>query len=73
MVKQKEAWSNGWQMNQEEAANRMELRIMPLSENESFARVAVAAFMTQLDPTLEEVEDVKTAVSEAVTNSIIHG
>lgn len=73
MVKQKEAWSNGWQMNQEEAVNRMELRIMPLSENEGFARVAVAAFMTQLDPTLEEVEDVKTAVSEAVTNSIIHG
>lgn len=73
MVKQKEAWSNGWQMNQEEAVNRMELRIMPLSENEGFARVAVAAFMTQLNPTLEEVEDVKTAVSEAVTNSIIHG
>ncbi len=73
MVKQKEAWSNGWQMNQEEAVNRMELKIMPLSENEAFARVAVAAFMTQLDPTLEEVEDVKTAVSEAVTNSIIHG
>lgn len=73
MVKQKEAWSNGWQMNQEEAVNRMELKIMPLSENEGFARVAVAAFMTQLDPTLEEVEDVKTAVSEAVTNSIIHG
>lgn len=73
MVKQKEAWSNGWQMNQEEAVNRMELKIMPLSENEGFARVAVAAFMTQLDPTLEEVEDVKTAVSEAVTNCIIHG
>lgn len=73
MVKQKETWSNGWQMNQEEAVNRMELKILPLSENEAFARVAVAAFMTQLDPTLEEVEDVKTAVSEAVTNSIIHG
>ena len=44
-----------------------------LSENEGFARVAVAAFVTQLDPTLEEVADMKTAVSEAVTNAIIHG
>ncbi|MBD5540799.1 MAG: anti-sigma F factor [Lachnospiraceae bacterium] len=60
-------------MNKEQAQNRMELKFMPLSENEGFARVAVAAFMTQLDPTLEETEDVKTAVSEAVTNSIIHG
>ena len=51
----------------------MKLSFAPISENEGFARVAVAAFMTQLDPTLEEIEDVKTAVSEAVTNSIIHG
>ena len=43
------------------------------SVNEGFARVAVAAFVTQLNPTLEEVADVKTAVSEAVTNAIIHG
>lgn len=43
------------------------------SSNESFARVTVAAFMTRLNPTLEEVADVKTAVSEAVTNAIIHG
>ena len=41
--------------------------------NESFARVAVASFMTQLNPTLEEVADVKTALSEAVTNAIVHG
>ena len=41
--------------------------------NEGFARVAVAAFVTQLNPTLEEVADIKTAVSEAITNSIIHG
>ena len=41
--------------------------------NEGFARVAVAAFCTQLNPTLEEVADIKTAVSEAITNSIIHG
>ena len=43
------------------------------SENESFARMVVAAFIARLDPTLEELADVKTAVSEAVTNAIIHG
>ena len=53
--------------------NEMELVFDSKSVNEGFARVAVAAFMTQLNPTLEEVADVKTAVSEAVTNSIIHG
>lgn len=53
--------------------NEMEVIFDSRSANESFARVAVAAFMTQLNPTLEEVSDVKTAVSEAVTNSIIHG
>ena len=42
------------------------------SANESFARVAVASFITQLDPTLEEINDIKTAVSEAVTNCIVH-
>ncbi|MCD8074817.1 MAG: anti-sigma F factor [Lachnospiraceae bacterium] len=52
--------------------NEMRLEFDSRSCNESFARVAVAAFMTQLNPTLEEVADVKTAVSEAVTNSIIH-
>lgn len=51
----------------------MKLEFDSKSSNEGFARVAVAAFLTQLDPTLEEVSDVKTAVSEAVTNSIIHG
>ena len=53
--------------------NEMELIFDSLSVNEGFARVAVAAFMTQLNPTVEEVSDVKTAVSEAVTNAIIHG
>ena len=53
--------------------NEMELVFDSKSVNEGFARVAVAAFMTQLNPTLEEVADVKTAVSEAVTNAIIHG
>ncbi len=43
------------------------------SKNESFARVVIAAFVSQLDPTMEELADIKTAVSEAVTNSIIHG
>lgn len=61
------------QTNVLEKGNEMELIFDSKSENEGFARVAVAAFMTQLDPLLEEVSDVKTAVSEAVTNSIIHG
>ena len=50
----------------------MKLEIESRSSNEAFARVAVAAFMARLDPTVEEVEDVKTAVSEAVTNCVIH-
>ncbi len=53
--------------------NEMEIVFDAISENEGFARVAVAAFMTGMNPTLEEVSDVKTAVSEAVTNAIIHG
>ena len=51
----------------------LELIIDSKSENESFARVAVAAFCTRLDPSLEEITDIKTAVSEAVTNCIVHG
>jgi len=50
----------------------MKLEIESLPENESFARVVVAAFAARLDPTLEEISDIKTAVSEAVTNAIIH-
>ena len=53
--------------------NRFKIEFLSKSQNESFARVAVAAFVSQLDPTIEEITDVKTAVSEAVTNSIIHG
>lgn len=52
--------------------NRMELKFLSLSENESFARVVVGAFASQLNPTLEEIADIKTAVSEAVTNCCIH-
>ncbi len=51
----------------------MKLEFLSKSNNESFARVVVAAFASQLDPTLEELSDIKTAVSEAVTNAIIHG
>ncbi len=53
--------------------NYMQLEFLSKSSNESFARVVVAAFASQLDPTLEELSDIKTAVSEAVTNAIIHG
>lgn len=53
--------------------NEMKLEFLSKSNNEAFARVTVAAFAAQLDPTIEELADIKTAVSEAVTNSIIHG
>ena len=53
--------------------NEMEISFDAVSVNEGFARVAVAAFVSPLNPTLEELDDIKTAVSEAVTNSIIHG
>lgn len=56
-----------------EQNNEMTLIFDSRSCNEGFVRVAVAAFCTQLNPTLEEVADIKTAVSEAITNSIIHG
>ena len=52
--------------------NEMKLEFLSKSVNESFARISVAAFVSQLDPTIEEVADIKTAVSEAVTNAIIH-
>lgn len=55
-----------------DSTNEMMIEFDSRACNESFARVAVAAFMTQLNPTLEEVADVKTAVSEAITNAIIH-
>jgi len=53
--------------------NKVKIEFESKSQNEGFARVAVSAFVSQLDPTLDEISDVKTAVSEAVTNSIIHG
>ncbi|MCX8129262.1 MAG: anti-sigma F factor [Clostridia bacterium] len=56
-----------------EPINEMKLEFLSKSSNEAFARVVAAAFVSQLDPTLEELADIKTAVSEAVTNAIIHG
>ncbi len=56
----------------ENIKNEMKLEFLSKSSNEAFARIAVAAFASQLDPTIEEIADIKTAVSEAVTNSIIH-
>ena len=53
--------------------NEMKLEFDARSVNEGFARMAVAAFVAELDPTLDEISDIKTAVSEAVTNAIIHG
>lgn len=53
--------------------NKVKIELQSKSKNEGFARVAISAFVAQLDPTIEEITDVKTAISEAVTNSIIHG
>lgn len=53
--------------------NSMKVEFDAISSNESFARMCICAFIASLDPTVEEINDIKTAVSEAVTNSIIHG
>jgi stage II sporulation protein AB (anti-sigma F factor) len=60
-------------MKSNHSDNKMKLQFASRSENEGFARVAVAAFIAQLDPTMNELTDIKTVVSEAVTNAIIHG
>ena len=52
--------------------NEMKIEFMSKSTNEAFARIAVTAFVAQLDPTIEEISDIKTSVSEAVTNAIVH-
>lgn len=56
-----------------EIINQMRLEFLSLPENEGFARVAVSAFAVQLNPTLDVLADIKTAVSEAVTNAVVHG
>lgn len=53
--------------------NHMKLSFASRSENEAFARITVAAFISQMDPTMEQLDEIKTVVSEAVTNAIIHG
>ena len=53
--------------------NEMQITFLSLAENESFARVVIAAFAVQMSPTVSEIADIKTAVSEAVTNAIVHG
>ena len=55
------------------AMNEMSVSFLSTSANESFARAVVAAFASQLDPTIDQLADLKTAVSEAVTNAIVHG
>ena len=59
-------------MSRKKPVDQMSLKIESRSVNESFARVAVSAFAAQQDPTVEEISDIKTAVSEAVTNAIVH-
>lgn len=58
---------------EEKYDNEMKIEFMSNPNNEAFARIAVASFVAPLDPTIEEISDIKTAISEAVTNSIIHG
>ena len=53
--------------------NLCEISFLAISENEAFARMVASAFVMQLNPTMEEVADIKTAISEAVTNAILHG
>ena len=53
--------------------NEMQLEFSAIPENEGFARVAVSVFLLPMDPSMEDIEDIKTAVSEAVTNAVIHG
>lgn len=60
-------------MENKSKENNMTLEFDAKSENESLARIVVASFLTEIDPTIEEINDIKTAVSEAVTNSIVHG
>ncbi|MGN0316350.1 MAG: anti-sigma F factor [Lachnospira sp.] len=60
-------------MKNKNLINTAEIVFDAISENESFARVVAASFVTPLDPTIEEIADIKTAVSEAVTNCIVHG
>jgi stage II sporulation protein AB (anti-sigma F factor) len=60
-------------MSEQNKPEILKMELEALSKNEEFARVAVVVFMARLNPTLEEVDDVKTAVSEAVTNAVIHG
>ncbi len=54
-------------------SDTLKMQIFSKAENEAFARAAVAAFITRVNPTLEEINDIKTAVSEAVTNAVVHG
>ena len=56
----------------ENLINEMKLEFMSRSVNEAFARISVASFASQLDPTIEELADIKTSVSEAVTNAVVH-
>ena len=60
-------------MEESKINNEMKLQFISKSANEAFARITIAAFAAQLDPSIDELADIKTAVSEAVTNSIIHG
>lgn len=73
MEEQHGSGRNGIFMENEYIKNEICMEFDAISENEGLARIVIAAFVSRVDPTIDEIEDVKTAVSEAVTNAIIHG
>ncbi|MBO4998500.1 MAG: anti-sigma F factor [Lachnospira sp.] len=70
---EKQAGEELWEQERNIRDNKMEVSILAIPENEQLARMLVTAFVMPLNPTIEELSDIKTAVSEAVTNAIIHG
>ena len=72
-MKMKRSFWQQWKEAEPGMRDKMRLTMNAIAENEYFARVTVAAFSAKMDPTMEELSDIKTAVSEAVTNAVVHG
>ena len=73
VMKMKRSFWQQWKEAEPGMRDEMRLTMNAIAENEYFARVTVAAFSAKMDPTMEELSDIKTAVSEAVTNAVVHG
>ena len=72
-MKMKRSFWQQWKEAEPGMRDKMRLTMNAIAEHEYFARVTVAAFSAKMDPTMEELSDIKTAVSEAVTNAVVHG